>query len=625
MKYESRRYVILMIFVSVGVIFMLRLFSMQVISNKWEERAQVISEKKVYIYPPRGVIYDRNGVKLVDNVVFYDLMVIPEETTEMDTAEFCRILGIDRAFYDAQMAAAVKHSKRVPSIFLKEITGNEFDLINENLYQFPGYFLSERTLRVYPRGIAAQALGYLSEVDSGDMKRDRYYRIGDYIGKTGIERSYEAELRGKKGVRYLLQNAVGLESGSYEGGKYDTLPVKGKNLYCTIDADLQAYGEFLMKNKIGSIVAIEPATGEVLAMVSAPTFDPNLLVGRKSRAEHFPRIMNDKVGKPLFNKAIRSKYPPGSIFKMYQALIGMQDGVLTPQTTFVCDGSKVADHVFGTIAMYDAIKSSSNMWFYHAMYRIVQPGKHRNFFKDAHEGLDNWAKHMRSYGLGQVLPIELESMEAGRIPDANYYDNEFPTPQNPYGKYRWAYTTIYSNSIGQGEVELTPLHMANLGAIVANRGYFYYPHLVKKVGDDGDKRPEFKEKHYVYPKAEHFPIVIDAMRAVVEEPGGTASRARIPGIVVCGKTGTAQNPHGEDHSVFIAFAPMDNPKIAIAVYVENAKWGGEWAAPIASLMIEKYLTGKIADPKKEERIVNEDFLTPLYEEAERKLAAAAAD
>jgi penicillin-binding protein 2 len=605
-----------MIFISVGVIYIFRLLSMQVLSSKWEERAQVISEKKIEVYPPRGIIYDRNGEKLVDNVVYFDLMLTPEDMREMDTSAFCSLLGISTEYFDKKVEEAVNYSKKVPSIFLKEITGEEFDRINEMLYAFPGFFLSERTLRVYPKAIAAQVLGYLSEVDSGDIKRDRYYHSGDYIGKTGLERGYEIELRGKKGVRYLLQNAVGKESGTFEGGKYDTMPVKGKNLYATIDAELQAYGEKLMSYKLGSIVAIEPATGEILAMVSAPTYDPNLLVGRKSRAEHFPKIMADKVGKPLFNKAIKSKYPPGSIFKMYQALIGMQDGVLSPATVFVCDGSKVADHVFGTIAMYDAIKSSSNMWFYHAMYRIVQPGKHRNFYHDAREGLDKWAEHMRSYGLGQVLPVELDGMIPGRIPDANYYDNEFPTPENPYGKYRWAYSTIYSNSIGQGEVELTPLHMANLACVVANRGFFYYPHLVRMIGENGDKRPIFKKRNYVYPEAKHFGIVVDAMRAVVEEPGGTASRARIPGIVVCGKTGTAQNPHGEDHSVFLAFAPMDNPKIAIAVYVENAKWGGEWAAPIASLMIEKYLKGEISDIEKEERILEADFLSKLYEEAE---------
>ncbi len=613
MKFESRRYVILFIFLSVGLIYTFRLLSMQVISTKWEQRAHDISEKKVFIYPPRGVIYDRNGKKLVDNVVYYDLMVTPEDTREIDTLAFCELLGISKEFFMEQMEAAETYSRKVPSIFMKEVSGREFDLVNERLYQFPGFFVRERTLRVYPQKIAAQVLGYLSEVDSSDIKRDNYYRSGDYIGKTGIEKSYEDELRGDKGVRYLLQNAVGVESGSFEGGRYDTMPVKGKNLYCTIDAELQAYGEKLMSNKMGSIVAIEPGTGEVLAMVSSPTYDPNLLVGRKSRAEHFPRISADQIGKPLFNKAVRSRYPPGSIFKMFQALVGMEDGVLSPQTVFVCDGSKVADHVFGSIDMYTAIKSSSNMWFYYAMQRIVQPGKYRSFFEDAHHGLNHWAEAMRSFGLGQVLPIELDHLYAGRVPDANYYDTEFPSRNNPYGKFRWAYSTIYSNSIGQGEVELTPLHMANLACVLANRGFYYYPHLVKNIGDDGLKKDIFKEKRQAYPSKEYYDIVIRAMRAVVEEPGGTAGRARIPEITVCGKTGTAQNPHGEDHSVFLAFAPMDDPKIAIAVYVENAKWGGEWAAPIASLMIEKYLTDSIADLKKETRILEADFLTPLYE------------
>lgn len=618
MNFENRRYVVLLIFFTVGIIYAFRLLSMQVFSSKWEERAQVISEKKVYVYPPRGVIYDRNGNKLVDNVVYYDLMVTPSEVgSNMDTLAFCEMLGIEKEFFIYQINNLINQSKsrKVPGIFMKEIAGREFDLINERMYQFPGFFFSERTLRVYPKAIAAQALGYLGEVDSNAIKKDRYYRAGDYIGITGIEKSYEKELRGKKGVRYLLQNAVGMESGSFEGGKFDTLPDKGLNLHATLDADLQAYGEYLMHNKMGSIVAIEPGTGEVLAMVSSPTYDPNLLVGRKTRKEHFPKLMTDKIGTPLINKAVKSRYPPGSIFKMYQALIGLQDGVLTPNTVFFCDGSKVADHVFGNLAMYDAIKSSSNMWFYHAMYRIVQPGKHRNYFVDAREGLENWAIHMRSYGLGQVLPIELDDVYGGRIPDANYYDNEFPDKTRPYGKHRWAYTTIYSNSIGQGEVEVTPLQMANLAALVANRGFYYNPHLVKKVGDDGDKRDIFKQKQKVYPDEKHFDIIVRAMRAVVEEPGGTGSMARVPGISVCGKTGTAQNPHGEDHSVFIAFAPMDNPKIAIAVYVEYAKWGGQWAAPIAALMIEKYLKGEITDVQKEKTVLEGDFLTRLYEKA----------
>lgn len=616
MKYESRKFVIIFIILTIGLIYTFRLLSMQVLTSKWDERAHVISEKRVYVYPPRGIIYDRNGRKLVDNVVFYDLMVVPDEMEEMDTTAFCDLIGIERETFDKKLAEAREHSPYVPSIFRKEISLQQFDVINENLYQFPGFFVNERTLRTYPEGTAAQVLGYISEVDSSDIKRDAYYRAGDYIGKTGLERSYEKELRGKRGVRYLLQDAVGMESGSIEGGKYDTLPEKGMNLYSTIDAELQAYGELLMKNKIGSIVAIEPSTGEVLAMVSSPTFDPNILVGRESRAEHFPVLQKDSIAKPLYNKAVRSHYPPGSIFKMFQALVGLEDGVLTEQTVFICDGSKVADHVFGNIGMFDAIKSSSNMWFYRAMERIVQPGKHRNPFKDAREGLDNWATHMRTFGLGQVLPIELEGVYAGRVPDANFYDNEFPfPPQEPYGKHRWAYSTIYSNSIGQGEVELNPLQMANLACTIANRGHFYYPHLVRQVGEGGEKRAIFQERQKVYPDPEHFDIVVDAMRAVVEDPGGTGSMARIPGITVCGKTGTAQNPHGEDHSVFMAFAPMENPKIAVAVYVENAGWGGVWAAPISSLMIEMYLNREIGEEgkKKEEKILEGDFLTPLYE------------
>lgn len=602
MKYESRKYIILSIILVIGMVYLVRLLSMQVLTSKWEKRAADITEKKVYDYASRGVIFDRDGKRLVDNTIYHDIMVTPGEIEELDTAAFCKLLGITKASFNERMQKAKDYSYIVPSEFMKEIPQEDFDHIREELYRYePAFFARIRSLRVYPKGIAAQVLGYLNEANKKDIKRDNYYRPGDYIGRTGIEQSYEMELRGKRGVRYLLKDAVGMESGAFAEGKYDTSAESGKNLVSTIDAELQAYGERLMQNKIGSIVAIEPKTGEVLAMVSSPTYDPNLLVGAKNRREHYPRISQDNIGKPLFNKAVQSKYPPGSIFKMFQALIGMEDGVLKPESSFYCDGSLIGDHVYaGYYQMYDAIKSSSNQWFYLATREIIQPGDSASIFRDARAGLDKWQQKMTSFGLGQRLPIELNDVYPGFIPGPEYYDKI-------HGKHRWAYSTIYSISIGQGEVELTPLQMANLGCVLANRGYYYYPHLVKDIDGQG-KRELYTKKNYAYPDSSHYPIVIDAMRAVIEEPGGTARRARIDSITVCGKTGTAENPFGEDHSVFLAFAPMDDPKIAIAVYVENAGFGGVWAAPISALMIEKYLKGYITDERKEKRILEANFL-----------------
>jgi len=442
-------------------------------------------------------------------------------------------------------------------------------------------------------------LGYMNEVNDKDIEKNPYYKPRDYIGRSGIEKEYEQILRGERGVKYYLKDAIGISTGSYENGKYDTLPVQGKNITLGLDSKLQAYGEKLMKNKLGSIVAIEPQTGEILCMVTSPNYNPNLLVGR-SLGKNYLELEKDSL-KPLYNRAALSRYPPGSTFKTVMALIGMQEKVITPNTGFPCSKDLVGCHNHPSAqSVEQAVKMSCNPYFYYVVRRIVQQGKSKNQFKDAAIGLDIWAKYVRSFGFGTDLHTDLGGVTKGLVPDKAYYDKV-------YGEYRWAYSTIYSICIGQGEVNVTPIEMANLAAILANRGYYYYPHFIKDINGEGV--PEiYKQRNYTMVDTSYFTYVVNGMEKVVSEPGGTASRARLKDIVVCGKTGTSQNPHGEDHSIFIAFAPKDNPKIAISVYIENAGFGGTWAAPLASLMIEEYLKDSISDKAKEDRILNENLI-----------------
>jgi penicillin-binding protein 2 len=602
-SYSNRRYVILIIFVSVGLIFAIKVGHMQLLNKeKWMREAAVWSEDKITTYPSRGLIFDRNGNLLVENASVYDLMVIPKDVHKIDTTEFCEMIGISKEDFIKKMERATSHPNvsYKPSIFEKQISAKDYGPIVEKLHKFKGFYGNERKLRRYPQQSAGHVLGYIREVDSAEIKRDlKFYRSGDYIGKTGIERYYERVLRGKKGVRHIIIDALGNDKGPYEKGKYDTLAEAGKNISITIDSDLQEYGELLMKNKIGSIVAIEPQTGEILSMVTAPGYNPNLLVGR-SFGNNYMELLKDSLN-PLFNRALMAPYPPGSIFKMVQILVGLQEGVLTENTGFQCNKALVNCHNHpGPSDIQKAIQFSCNPYFYSATKRIINQRKSRSIFKDTELGLPIWKNHITSFGFGTRLDIDLPSAKAGFIPGVDYYDKI-------YGKGRWAYSTIYSISIGQGEVSVIPIQMANLAAIIANRGFYYIPHLIKSIDDEG-KPEEYRQRNYTSVDRKYYEPVAEAMRKVVEEPGGTARLARTDSITICGKTGTAQNPHGEDHSVFIAFAPKDNPKIAVAVYVENSGFGGTWAAPIASLMIEKYIKGEITHLKKEERILEADFV-----------------
>lgn len=598
-NYSNRKYTISLMFILIGLAFMFRLIYMQLIDSHWVERAAQISERKVVTYPARGIVYDRNHEKLIANEIHYDLMVIPKKVKDIDSFALAKLIGISIDEYSQRILKAKAYSYRKASEFEKQISPEDFAKIGPELYKYAGFFEIERTLRTYPKHVAGHLLGYMNEVNKRDIQRHPYYKSRDYIGRSGIEKQYEKILRGKRGVKYLLQDAIGISTGSFENGSLDTSATSGKNITLGIDWELQAYGEKLMQNKLGSIVAIEPSSGEILSMVSAPSFDPDLLVGRRL-GKNYGILQKDSL-KPLLNRATGSIYPPGSTFKLVMALAAMQEGVITHNSGFPCTKSLVGCHNHPSAqSVRQAVKMSCNPYFYYVVKRLIQQGKKNSIFKDAAIGLQVWADYVQSFGLGTTSKIDFGGMAKGLIPNKKYYDRV-------YGEFRWAFSTIFSICIGQGEVTVSPFEMANLAVIMANRGYYYHPHFIKAI--EGDTIPsKYLEKNYTKVDKIHFPEVIEGMYDVVNSPGGTARRARLDSIVVCGKTGTAQNPHGEDHSIFIAFAPKDDPKIAIAVYVENAGFGGTWAAPIASLLIEQYLTDSISNPRKEKRILDANLI-----------------
>lgn len=611
MNLDSRKYVIIVFMVLIGIVYSFRLFQMQVVDDKWKLRAAEIAEKKVFITPPRAVMFDRNGKKVVTNTAYYNLMFVEEEIKDLDTVEFGKLVGMTvqevRDRFEQIRIGEGKSRKRdgtwdpnyrkfKPYPFLKELTNDEISMIAPHLDKFPGFYEQVTSMRNYPYSGGANILGYLAETNQAEIDQDNYYKRRDNIGKAGIEKYYEKHLRGQKGVHYIVTNAKNNVLEAYASGKYDTLAVQAAPLTLGMDIDLQVYGEQLMQHKKGCIVAIEPSSGEILAMVSAPSYDPNLFVGKSNISKNYATLLNDP-DKPLFPRPLQAEYPPGSIFKLIQALIGMQEGVITKDASFPCTKSMVGCHNHPTAtSVAKGVQMSCNPYFYYVTRKIIHQGKKKNLFEDAEVGLSNWANYMHSFGLGEKLDSDISGLRPGLIPDPSFYDKW-------YGHHAWAFSTIRSISIGQGEVKLTPLQMANVAVIMANRGWYYTPHVVKSIGEDGPLE-QFRVKHKTMVDPMHFPPVIEGMRMAVNEGGGTARRARIDGMIVCGKTGTAQNPHGEDHSVFICFAPMDNPKIAVAVFIENAGFGGTWAAPIASLMVEKYIRGSISDQAKEQRILD---------------------
>ncbi|MDZ4823936.1 MAG: penicillin-binding transpeptidase domain-containing protein [Flavobacteriales bacterium] len=603
MNLESRRYTISFIVLIIGAIYLIRLFFLQVVNSDLKNKATMLTEKEEIIYPSRGIIFDRNGKVLVTNQTVYDLMVTPTETLPMDTAAFCELTKVSKdEFIKFFKRIEARKERRLRHVFIEQITPPEFARISEELYKYPGFFAETRTLRVYPQSIGALLLGDVGKISKGEQEASPYYTKRDYIGKGGIEKAYEAELRGKRGVKYVYRDNQGVVRGVAEG-KLDSAAVAGQNLFSTIDSDLQRYGEELMANKRGCIVAIEPKTGEVLCLVSAPTYDPNLLVGR-ARGHNFNVLLNDPA-LPLFNRATQAEYRPGSIFKLAQSLTALQVGAINPQTRIHCNRGIIGchgSHSFDDLEM--AIVHSCNPYFREVMHRVVEGDRDKTSrFKDARIGLGIWQKQMQKLGLGSNLGSDIPGVKTGLVPGVEFYDDE-----DWYGELQWAYSTIYSLSIGEGEMQVTPLQMCNLVCTIANRGYFISPHTVKSLGQTGRPRPEYLERNLTGIDTAHFRTVINAMEKVVG-PGGTANSSKLKNIVICGKTGTVQNvPPKKDHAVYVCFAPKDDPKIAIAVYTENAGFGGTWSAPIASLLIEKYLTDTITEKAREKRMLEADFL-----------------
>ncbi|MFD2512999.1 penicillin-binding protein 2 [Pontibacter locisalis] len=604
MKYlENRKYVIQGIFLLVGVIFALRLFYIQVIDSSYKQAAETNAIKTIIQYPFRGLIYDREGKLLVQNTPVYDLMVIPKEVKQLDTLRLAELLELPLEDVRERLKKARTFSYVQPSIFYQKLTTQDFAHIQDNLIDFPGFYINARTARGYPHQSLGHALGYIAEISPKQLEDSTYrgYRPGDYIGKAGIELEYENYLMGKRGVKYKMVNVRGIEKGPFKDGAYDTLSVAGKNLVSTIDLDLQAYGEHLMNGAKGSIVAIEPATGEILAYVSAPFYDPNLFTG-KDYGKNYMALLQDK-DKTMFNRPIMAdRNPPGSIFKLVQALIALEDGVISPSTKFACNKALVNCHPHPSpLDLYGAVQHSCNPWFFQAYRLLINQGKSKNTFTDTAIGLKDWREQVLTFGFGQKLGIDIPGEKTGIIASTDLYDRV-------YGKNRWKYSTIYSLSIGQGELGVTPLQMANFMAIVANKGYYVTPHIIRSVGENGTPLAENQERHYSSVKPQHFEPIIEGMAEVVR--AGTARRANLEkvGITVCGKTGTAQNPQGADHAVFVAFAPKENPKIAIAVYVEHGKWGGQSAAPIAGLMIEQYLTDTVTIKEQEKWVLSREYM-----------------
>lgn len=597
---EGRGYIIGLIFLVVAVIFLIRLFYVQVIDDHYKLDASNNARRTIIKYPARGLIYDRNGELLVYNEAAYDLMVVPRQVkSNFDTLKFCKLMEIPFEQFIEKFEKAKNYSRYKPSIFEKEISAKSYAKIQEQLFKYPGFYVQTRTLRTYPQQTAAHLLGYVGEASPKTIENNPYYKSGDHIGISGIERQYEKALRGKRGVEFQMVDVHNRNKGRFMDGAFDSVAVSGSQLQLTLDAKLQAYGERLMQNKKGSIVAIDPSTGEILALISMPTYDPNLLVGR-TRSKNYSVLSKDTL-KPLFNRALMAKYPPGSTFKSINALIGLQEDVLTPNTYYSCSngyrfgGRKMGCHSHPSpVNLEYSIQTSCNAYYCNVFRNIVDK------YPTAEEGYEVWREYVTNFGLGKKLGIDLPNELSGFVPGTDYYDRY-------YQKGRWHSTTILSLAIGQGELGFTPMQMANMTAAIANRGYYITPHIARSVAD----LPIYEvdstiQRHETGVDAKNFNEIVEAMYKVVEQ--GTGTKAKIDSLQVCGKTGTVQNPHGQDHSTFIAFAPKEEPKIAISVYVENGYWGSRWAAPIAGLMIEEYLRDTITRPLIEKQMLEGNLI-----------------
>lgn len=602
MNQNNRQLVIIGIMLSIFAIFAIRLFYIQIIDESYGIWAAKNAIRRSTIFPARGAIFDRKGRQVVVNTPYFDLIVIPKQLEQpFDTATFCKILGIDTSYFVKRLQAAKQHSRYQPYLFLSQISPEDYAPIQERLFQFKGFYAEKRTVRryLYPNG--GHVLGYVGEASKRLIAESGgYYQMGDYVGIAGVELGYEQYLRGIKGVKYEFVDVLNRVKGSFKEGAMDTPAKPGTDIYLSLDMELQALGEQLMANKRGSVVAIEPQTGEILAFISSPAYDPNSLVGLQ-RGKTFASLYADPL-KPLFNRPLMAQYPPGSTFKLVMAAVGQQEGVLNPQTNFSDNfsvGSKrVNCHPHpANLNLSQAIQYSCNPYFCYTFTHIV--GNKR--YKSIAEGYQAWRDHILSFSIGQKTGIDLPNERPGNVPSVGFYDKI-------YGAKRWRPVTIYSLGIGQGEMGITPLQLANTMSIFANQGYYYTPHVIKWIGKERLIPRRFTIKHKTSVDKEHFESLLTAMRDVVI--AGTARSAQIPGIDVMGKTGTVQNPHGKDHSLFIAAAPSTNPKIAIAVVVENSGFGATWAAPIASLMMEQYLNDSISRPQIYERLINANLIQP---------------
>lgn len=607
----NKKYVAYLAVIAIGILYISRLFYLQVLDSKYKLSPLNNSAVAVkYDYPERGFIYDRNNVLIVSNQPSYDVMVIPRDVKPLDTLEFCSLLAIDKETFIKKLNAANTYSPRLPSVFIAQLSKTSYAYLQEKMYKYKGFYIQKRSLREYPTKSAANVFGFIGEVSNEELKKSSYYQQGELIGITGVEKEYEEILRGDKGVKFVQKNRFNKEIGPYKDGTFDTLSIAGEDITLTLDIKLQEYGEKLMANKRGGIVAIDPSSGEILSLISMPTYDPNLLVGRE-RSKNYTKLYYDSISKPLFDRGLEGQYPPGSPFKIVNALVGLQEGVISPETTFYCHGGYkygrgpkafMACHcgTFGApVALDVGIYRSCNTYFANVYKRIMEK------YPTPAESMHVWSDYVKSLGLGDYLNYDLPKGKRGLIPDDKFYNRYYPNGG-------WRASTTISNAIGQGEILTTPIQLANLTAIIANKGYYYTPHIIKKI----DGKP-IQIENFTVPKktkidAQYFEPVIQGLFDVFEK--GTAASSRVPGIEICGKTGTAQNPHGQDHSIFIAFAPKDDPKIAIAVFVENGYWGARWAGPIATLMIEKYLKGETSRPWLEQRM----FDGSLQEEYEKQ-------
>lgn len=583
-------------------LLIIRLFYLQIIDVSFKLKSENNSIKKIYDYPERGYIYDRTGKLLVANQPSYDIMVIPKDLKNIDTLEFCQLLDITKEDFIKKIAKAKVYSPRLPSVFLAQLNKSEFAAFQEKIRKYEGFYFQKRSLRDYQVNFGANVFGFITQVNDKLVAKNPYYNSGDLIGKQGVEESYETILRGTKGVKYFQKDKFNREIGSYKEGKYDTIAVQGEDINLTIDAELQKYGEELMINKRGGIVAIEPKTGEILALVTAPSYDPSILVGRQ-RSKNYTQLYHDSIAKPLYDRGLLAEYAPGSPFKIMVGLAALQEGVINEQTTFMCyNGFSYARGRFmkchggaGAFQLHNGIYKSCNTYFANAFMLTI------NKYANPSYAVDVWSNHIKSFGLGQFMGYDLPTGKKGKIPDSKTYKRMYPNGG-------WRSTAIVSNAIGQGEVLLTPIQLANMMATVANEGYYYTPHIIKKI--EGRKiDAKFTTKHVTTIDKQYFKPMISGLFDVYNL--GTAYALRVEGIDICGKTGTAENfakiggkrVQLKDHSIFVAFAPKDNPKIAIAILVENGGFGATIAGPIVSLMIEKYLRKKITRTDLETRIL----------------------